>query len=409
MRIKITLQNMSPLSIRSARDDDVINTREYIPGHSFRGALAAHYLKSKTVDDLFKEYFINGHIRYSPLYPSSILLKKSSEPDIQKIIAIENDITNSNSLSNPFPKTTITCKRWPGFKGMGIRQEQHGVRDQLFEWAIYKLTGQKDVAIITDSSKCLFHDCEENMVSLEGFYKRGENGETSIRKVKTQISMHTGIMHSTGTVSPGILYSIESIQENFQFSGVIDVNDEDDTFVPSFKDFLKDVDIRIGNKKTSGQGLCIIQEISDYEDDDFEKFKKRISKFDSEFKKVAPKELSEGFYFSVNLFSDAILLDKQLNYEISLKNIIPEAKLIYENVSPFRVMGWNSVLRLPKQMEWAIEKGSVAFFRATELTDEFIKTLYNLEKSRIGIRKTEGFGIIRVSDPFHWEVRKNEK
>jgi len=411
MKIKIILQNISPLSIRADRDDDVINTRMYIPGHSFRGALAAHYLKlnSNTVDEKFKKYFVNGNIKYSPLYPSSMRLKTSSEPNIQKIINKENEITNSNSLSTPFPKTAITCKRWPGFEGMGMQQEQHGVRDQLFEWAIYKLTDQKDITVIDESSRCNFDGCQENMVPLDGFYKRGKNGEMSIRKVKTQISMHTGIMHSTGTVAPAILYSIETIQENFLFTGIIDINEEDDELLPNFRNFLKNIEIRIGNKKTSGQGLCVIQEITDFERDDFSKFEERLINFDSEFKKVAPKELSNGFYFSIDLFSDAIRLDSRLNYEIGFANFLPGTELIYETVSPFRIMGWNSATKLPKQTEWATEKGSVAFYRVPQLSKELLDKLYQLEQDRIGIRRTEGFGIIRISDPFHWEVRKNEK
>jgi len=425
MKIKITLQNQSPLSIRSDRADDVINTCHYVPGHSFRGALAALYLAiegNSSQDDLFQKYFIDETICYSPLYPSIIKLKPSKDQRITKIIEQEKKITESNTITKPFPKTAISCKRWPGFKGMGINQEQHGVRDQLFEWCIYNLTGRKDVALLHNSSKCKFPECKEDMVSLDGFYKTDEKWEMrSTRKVKTQISMHTGIMHSTGTVRPGILYSIESIQEDYIFTGIIDIKDENEEFIQKFKAFLKGAEIRIGNKKTSGRGLCIINNVSNDEKGDLvknekaviEKFEERVHNFNTKFKEMAPETLKKDAYFSIDLLSEAILLNPNLNYEIGFKNLlshlIPEATLIYENVSPFKVMGWNNVLMLPKQNEWATEKGSVAFYQVPELSNEILKKLHNLEQNRIGIRKAEGFGILRISDPFHWEVRTNER
>lgn len=409
MKIKITLINAVPLSIRENRDDEVIYTVKYIPGTSFLGALAACYLKSKKVDVQFQNFFVDGSVKYSPLYPANIHLKTSSDPKAVKMNELEVKITQSNFLSRPIPKTATTCKRWPGFSIPVSNEEQHGVHDQLFEWTVFALSDFKKSQALHHSSECRYKKCGESMTTMNHFYKVGTNySEASERGVSTQISMHNGIMHSTGTISPGIFYSIEAIQENFQFNGIIEIQD---SLVTQFKKFLKQAEIRIGNKKTSGQGLCHIHDLSDLKSDEISELKNRLEKFNIKFNEFAMDCGIETphFYFSLDLFSDAIILNEFLNYDISLKSIIPEATLLYENVAPFKVMGWNSAIKLPKQAEWAIEKGSVAIFQIPELTDEIVQTLYKLEQNGIGIRRTEGFGLIKISDPFHWEVRTHEK
>jgi CRISPR-associated Csx10 family RAMP protein len=409
MKIKITLTNPVPLSIRENRDDEVMYTVKYIPGSSFLGALAAFYLKSGSADALFENFFVNGSVKYGPLYPANIHLKKSSDPKAIEKNELETKITKSDFLSRPIPKTAVTCKRWPGFFVPVSDKEQHGVHDQLFEWAVFAISDLKNSQVLDRSSECGYQNCGEFMTSMKHFYKIGESyAEASERRVSTQISMHNGIMHSTGTVSPSIFYSIESIQENFEFTGIIKIQDSLET---QFKDFLKTAEIHIGNKKTSGQGLCHLLDMSDLKSNGSSELENRLEKFNAKFKEFAVKSgfAAPHFYFSLDLFSDAIILNELLNYDISLKSIIPEAKLLYENVAPFKVMGWNSAIKLPKQTEWAVEKGSVAIFQVSELNNELVQRLYELEQNGIGIRKTEGFGLVQISDPFHWEVRTHEK
>ncbi|MFX0136050.1 MAG: RAMP superfamily CRISPR-associated protein [Candidatus Hodarchaeota archaeon] len=402
MKIKIILTNKSPISIRENRADDVIYTLNYIPGHSFLGSLSAYYLKNNPVDERFQDFFVNGRVKYSPLYPSNQIIYNES--------SLEKRITDSESLTLPIPKTAFTCKRWPGFKIPGEKNEQHGVRDRLYEWTLFRLTSDNELKPLKSTSKCCFNGCKEEVTPIEGFYKIGvDYKEISSRKVTTQISMHTGINRSTGTVSPGILYSIESIQEDHQFTGLIEVEDK---LVEDFRKFLYQAELRIGNKKTSGQGYCVINDLPEYHGEDIQKFRERLLKFDSEFKKTAADhglEISD-FYFSIDIFSDAIQMNDLLNYNIGFEDLIKndfitDSKLIYENVSPFKVMGWNNTIKLPKQTEWATEKGSIAMVQIPDLNDEVVEKLYNLEQTGIGIRRIEGFGIIRISDQFHWEVR----
>ena len=60
---------------------------------------------------------------------------------------------------------------------------------------------------------------------------------------------------------------------------------------------------------------------------------------------------------------------------------------------------------MPRANEIAIDTGSVFLFASSrELDDALIQKLLRLEEEGIGRRKKEGFGRIRISDPFHKEV-----
>jgi CRISPR-associated protein Csx10 len=75
------------------------------------------------------------------------------------------------------------------------------------------------------------------------------------------------------------------------------------------------------------------------------------------------------------------------------------------------VTGWNIALKLPKEDEVAISKGSVFLFvtkPGETISEPEVKPLSDLleqiEKSGIGERRNEGFGKVRICDEFHWEV-----
>ncbi len=54
--------------------------------------------------------------------------------------------------------------------------------------------------------------------------------------------------------------------------------------------------------------------------------------------------------------------------------------------------------------EYAIEAGSTFLFACSrELDDTLMQALYSLEEEGIGRRRSEGFGRICISDPFHLE------
>jgi CRISPR-associated protein Csx10 len=79
--------------------------------------------------------------------------------------------------------------------------------------------------------------------------------------------------------------------------------------------------------------------------------------------------------------------------------------LVYSNVAPQRVMGWNSLYRLPKADELAVVKGSVFLFGfKSAIDDDLVEKLFELQQSGVGLRRREGYGQLLIANPFHWEV-----
>ena len=69
------------------------------------------------------------------------------------------------------------------------------------------------------------------------------------------------------------------------------------------------------------------------------------------------------------------------------------------------VGGWNAATGLPKERAMAIRRGSAFLYRYRhDDHDTVVAALALAETCGVGERRAEGYGRIRVSDPFHWEV-----
>lgn len=66
------------------------------------------------------------------------------------------------------------------------------------------------------------------------------------------------------------------------------------------------------------------------------------------------------------------------------------------------ILGWNAAWGLPKEKELAIEKGSVFFFKFEgDDVERLLRSLKDIERKGIGLRKEEGFGRAYICDSFH--------
>lgn len=155
----------------------------------------------------------------------------------------------------------------------------------------------------------------------------------------------------------------------------------------------------------------------------------RLNKLNEELKDLG------RYFFSVTLHSDAILRDEILRFKSTLdtcdlietlenlsnppcsndigmfKQIISSFQHHRNWLSTHLVTGWNTALKLPKEDEAAISKGSVFLFCTDEsLTDKqkdnLARMFLLIEQVGIGERRNEGFGKIRVCDEFHLEEYK---
>ena len=436
----VELKATSPLAIRSDHAPGGAETAKYISGTTLAGSLAAvHRLLHEKNTDEFEALFLSGTVSYPNLYPALF-----NEPSVYTL----------DLPVYPVPKTAQSCKRFSGFQYMTKDElkrgedKRHGVRDGLFDWALFNLSREMKkettatLNILRQHKFCTFNtgtsqdapqDCNESMDHFSGYYCRDDHEPGAFFSAQidahTRLQTHTGINRESGTVHEGILYNRQVFDDGIRFWGTVKINDDgDDRLVTQFEDFLKDVGdtglVRIGTGRTRGLGNVSLstQPITDTPDR-LSAFKDRLVAFNEALRKEAEKkELQDGlkpFYFSLTLHSQLILCDELLRYRSTididtLETLTTETltkisskkfQSVYQCASVRRVTGWNQLWGTPRTNEYAIETGSVFLFSYSDSLDNALaEALFDLEEQGVGRRKAEGFGRVCVSDPFHLEV-----
>jgi CRISPR-associated protein Csx10 len=427
LALKVT--TLSPLSIRSDHSPTGAGVAPYIPGSTLMGCLAsAHRLLRRSQETEFVEFFLSNKVQYPNLYPASFK---------------NNRMQNAMSPIYCIPRTAQTCKRFKGFLPLpddeqDDEDERHGVRDSLFDWAVFALLSKAERVIennvttdkergqiiaalqVLGSRRCT---CDEPLDSFDGFYRWGEDGARATTVSKTRLLTRTGINRKYGTVEEKILYNREVYEEGTCFFGVIQA---EDGVAKGLQDFiwgrgeekhdpllLTDF-ARLGTARTRGLGrvefeMELVEDVQDH----FTLFKERLRLFDQELRGRAEPLAHPPFYIAVTLHAPTILRDELLRYEGSISGErlaalsgLPEGtfELLYHSASVQRIMGWQELWGLPRMHEYALDAGSVFLFTvALPLNDELARALFKLEEQGIGQRRTEGFGRICISDPFHRE------
>jgi len=186
--IYIEARANSPLALSSRHFvSNEIDTLDYIPGSTFRGAVADKLSKQLGYDDpKFKEIFIDGGIKFGNLY----LLKEGQ--------------------GFPIPESAKTCKYLKGF-------HNHVVIDFLLPTVEYKLT--KNISALPKVCPI----CKAPLDTFDGFYNIGAGRRKRIEPTKRLIT-RTAIDERTLTAREGFLYSIETIEEDHEFYGILDAD-----------------------------------------------------------------------------------------------------------------------------------------------------------------------------------------
>ena len=112
----VTLTAATPVAFRAGRDTDAAETLEYVPGSTFRGALAAaHVLLRPEATEQFTSWFANEGIHFGNGYPC-------------------RDAITSVTDARPIPRTALCCKRFRGFladtklTSGSLRRMEFGIR-----------------------------------------------------------------------------------------------------------------------------------------------------------------------------------------------------------------------------------------------------------------------------------------
>ncbi len=431
----VELKAISPLTIRSDHAPGGAGTAKYISGTTLAGSLAAvHRLLHEKNTAEFESLFLSSKVSYPNLYPALF-----NDPSVYTL----------DLPVYPLPKTAQSCKRFSGFQYMTEdeikrgEEKRHGVRDGLFDWALFNLSREvkKEITatlnILRQHKFCTFNagtsqvapqGCNESMDHFSGYYCRDEHEPGAFFSAQidahTRLQTHTGINRESGTVHEGILYNRQVFDDGMRFWGTVKINDDgDDRLVTQFEDFLKDVGdtglVRIGTGRTRGLGNVSLstQPITGISKG-LSAFKDRLVDFNDALRKEAEKKdlLNDlkPFYFALTLHSPLILCDELLRYRstIDIDTLETLTKIssikfqsAYQNTSVRRITGWNQLWGTPRTNEYAIETGSVFLFSYSDSLDNaLLEALFDLEEQGVGRRKAEGFGRVCVSDPFHLEV-----
>jgi CRISPR-associated protein Csx10 len=116
----------------------------------------------------------------------------------------------------------------------------------------------------------------------------------------------------------------------------------------------------------------------------------------------------QGFYFSLDLLSQAILNDENV-----LPTLKPDLNLggkklepvFFSNSSAF-ISGWSSAWGLYKETYMGTSIGSVYVFKVDSEKDISYEELERIELEGLGERTNEGFGEVLICHPFHKEVEQ---
>ena len=418
-KYKMTVTLKSPVCIARKRGTgNVIETLDYIPGSTIRGALAMLYMKQKgdynAKDNIWQISEPSRQEKFKKLFNSDNTRFGNCYPEGAKVI----------------PFTASSCKYHPGFSP--ITDDQHGVLDTITGIAQYESSvSSPDYEILKKYERC--EECQSVMDRFGGYYQKN-GGDYNLVKVSKRLIARTAIMESLETAQPESLYTLEVLNEKkkegkiFKPQEFIGEFETDEAFDILANLLEQNNIIRIGSAKSRALGEVEIK-LEGEDEQNFElSISDRLNELNEELKDLG------RYFFSVTLHSDTILRDEILRFKSTLDTCdlvetlenLPtppsnDICIFKQTVSFFQhhrnwlsthlVTGWNTALKLPKEDEVAITKGSVFLFCADipptdEQKDNLTKMLCLIEHAGIGERRNEGFGKIRICDEFHLEEHK---
>lgn len=413
--LQLELTALSPLAIRSDHAPAGTATAKVIPGSSLAGCLAsAHRSLYGDRTKEFEDLFLKGQVYYPQLYPAKF---------------DDSDMQGATLPVYPVPRTAQTCKKHPGFLfPKNEKDEQHGVRDNLLDWAIFSLLTkdhnndrQRELAALDILHKHHECKCKSLMTPFTGHY-RCYQGMHVKAGIYTRLQTHTGISREWGIVEESILYSREVIEDGMHFWGTIKLPEE---LEPVFTQLLEAATVsntstrresslfRIGTGRTRGLGSVRIANRGE-ELRDLAAFKERLATFSSALiahaKKANVPDI-KPFYFALTLHSPMILQNEFLRYHgvVDAKMLaasigLPtgDVELVYHAARLEHITGWQELWGTPRFKEYAITSGSVFLFGLEyEPSETLWQRLFAFEEEGMGERRADGFGRVMLSDPFH--------
>jgi len=387
----IALTPTGPLRVGDVKaTGSYLDTITYIPGSVLRGTLAEWLLIKGEAHRIVP---VVRKTRFGNLFPSLY----------------------GGVYSLPFPMTALECKAEGGFLGVPRsaeyrKKEGHGISDGLLVALAYNELERMGASFpVPMTLRC--RRCKQRLERAIGFYAKLDYGWVKVDLEKLE-QTKVSLSRFRRSSKEGMLYRVLALRPKGSFVGRVWLEEEED-----LKLLQEAVEkIGVGALTTRGFGRATLKQV----DIDFPSSEKRLKQFNDKLKEVwkdladlakqagnsVPEE-PKHTYFSVDLVSPAILLDKQglptLKLHLQLDGEWLEP--VFWATRPTFVGGWSTAWGLPKPTALGAAMGSVYVFRTEKTLDEITPQLELLEARGVGDRKDEGFGEVLICHPFHTEVR----
>lgn len=439
-RIQLTIESLSPLAIGKEKPGgSVSEVEKYIPGSVIRGAVAkqilSHYpeMQMQNLDIVpenegindFKKLFLDDNpVIFHNAYPAVAKGKNGYE-------MVENIPVKV------LPVTAVSSKANPGF----VTDNKHGVFDTLIDSFCAELFNHP---YDPSSLKALEEKVDPRVEVFSCFYSKNKDKNKNKDKytyrshtVTSRLLTRVGINRRRATAAEDILYSIEVLNEEFKNKNITDANPWqnyiyisdiivwDESLGSKLINFINrnKSQFRIGGSISRGLGKVNIQaqedEVNNQITERIYQFNCQLNQRFQEWSNVFTKRKINPFennrkYFTINLHSEAILLDNWQRTTVISEEMLAEFTGIQDASLKLHTAyssydyrsGWNSAWGLMKDVELVTNKGSVYLF-STEKLSSWYKALFNLELTGIGERTCEGFGHVEICNEFHLVFREN--
>jgi CRISPR-associated protein Csx10 len=385
--LRVMISAQAPLVFSERRPDGQFRpSATYIPGGVLRGALAD--LLSDAGEQESPAFAALFTVPHAPLFH------------------------NAYPAERLLPVTAYTCKAESGFL-----PDRHGVYDGLID----RLCCEELGVPVPYLPRCNHPDHRgegERVEAFGGYYTVREGryeAASPPSRLVTRVALNrrrkvaeSGLLYSPLVISEAARAEREAEYRETSFHGSVTVREPEEPLVREWLSRLS----HIGSGVSRGFGRVSVTVGKPIEDD----LEARVERFNQALRARADrwgrlgrqKQLSEGAFFTVLLMADAVLRADgwtptvQLGPEL-LGAAGERAVLARSYAVPDYRGGWNTAWGLPKDTELVARMAGVYVYRtpASPADSELLDALRALEERGVGERRQEGFGQVRVCDPFH--------
>lgn len=415
----------------------------HIPGRLVRGALATEVLRGCQdpthernhagcpQPSLCRALFGN-ELHFEDAFP---LKRKNDGPLLLPTTAI-----SCKDNSGFIPRKPIAWKNWDAEKRSKYEPKHHGVFDTLIDRACWELLRP---AAMQYAPRCPM--CGGRTKAWNGAYSRlwvEEEGQQVLyyfhETVSRELLTRVAINRRRGVAENELLYAINALSqfvpiesndscqetqfENSRYVGSVRLSD--DGLAMAVSDQLRRV-FRLGGGSSRGLGRVQVAVIATPARptvaERLERFNDMLAERWKLTSRLAGGETtSQHAYFTVTLQSDAVLSADGWQPDVRLSEATvwracgesgqppADLRLMRSYTTPVTRGGFQSAWGLPKMTDLAVQAGGVYLYQVAAL-DGWAQRLERLETQGIGNRRAEGFGRVRVCDPFHYEAVKEAK